>query len=101
MILSDMKTELELRLERIEAELVTQKTGMKLLPKRDDIQDMITVAISVAMDSAIDKYLVTRGGKIKTWVITAAILMTSIIAIVGGIKIFLGWFGIELISKIR
>lgn len=52
------------------------------------------VLLRNAFDEMISTYFLTKGGKIKSWIMSAGILMGSIVAIFVGIKSVLGWLGI-------
>ena len=47
-----------------------------------------------AFDNMMHSYFVNAGGNVKTWVVTAGIIIASIVAIITGFKTLLGFLGI-------
>lgn len=88
--------DLERRLMEHENRIATLEANVNLIPKKDDMEEMIHRYVGEAISKAIDKYLLTKGGKLKTGLVAAGIIVASIVAIGGGIKIILGWIGLTI-----
>ena len=66
------------------------QTSVNKLPCKEDIREIV--------EQTITSIFAGKGTLAKNWIITTAVIITSITAIMFGIKVILGWFGIQIMK---
>ena len=66
----------------------------------DDTPKFVTKEeLEVSFDKVFSKYLLTKGGKVKTWLIVSATVVGALMVLFGGVKTVLAWLGFTYIIK--
>lgn len=67
--------------------------------EKDDNKRFDEIPTKSNMEETLNNILIGKGGKIKGYIITTAIVMGALTGIVASLKVFLGWIGINLIRQ--